>query len=349
MKFLNSKSTHLVGVDISTTAVKIVELARDKGRYTLKSYGIEPIEPGWVVDRVVVNPEMVAEALATLVRRLKISTKDAATAMAGNSVITKIIEMDSRLNDTEREAQIRLDAEQYIPYAINDVSLDFDVVGPSETPNMVQVALAAARTEDVERRLEALRMAGLNPKVVDVEYYAMERAFGLIQQGLGGAESVALVDIGHTQSMLYIAKDEKFIFDRANGFGGGQLTDSIQARYSLSYQDATLAKRNLTLPDDYRTEIAMPFMETAVQNITRALQFYLSTSQNASVDNILLAGGTAAIPGLAEMVRERMGGAVEIANPFKNMHLGGGINHDQLNMDAPGLMVACGLALRSFD
>lgn len=349
MRLFSPKSTQLVGVDVSTTAVKMVELMRTQGRYALKNYGIEPLEPGWVVDRVIANTEMVGEAIATLARRLKLSTKDAATAMSGNSVITKVIELEGRLNAVEREAQIRLDAEQYIPYAISEVSLDFDVIGEAADPNFVQVALAAARTEDVNMRADALRMGGLNPKVVDVEYFAMQRAFEMLAGSLNHPETVALIDVGHTQTMLYVAKDGKFVFDRASSFGGGQLTENIQARYGMSFAEATLAKRNLSLPDDYRNELALPFMESAVQNISRALQFYLSTGQNNQIDHVLLCGGTAAIPGMSDMVREKMGIPVSSANPFLSMRIDPAVNSDQLDLDAPGLMVACGLALRSFD
>lgn len=351
MGLLTPKSRHLIGLDVSATAVKIVELSKQGSQYALKSYGIEPLEPGWVVDKAIVNIEEVGEAIARLVRRSNISTKDAATAVSGSAVITKIIDMDKDLNTTERETQIRLDAEQYIPYPLSEVNLDFEVLGPSSVgENLVRVLLAASRSENVDQRVEALSIGGLTTKVMDIESHAIERAFALMAQTLPNSpELVALVDIGNTQTTLHIAKDGEFIYSREQSFGGHALTEEIQGRYGLSYEEALIAKRESSLPEGYIEEILNPFLENAVQQISRSLQFYYSSSQYNSVDHVVLCGGTAALPGLATMVQQRVNQQVSIANPFESMSVGGRIDDYQLALDAPGLMAACGLALRSFD
>lgn len=352
MRLFAKKGRHLVGIDISTTAVKLVEIQKQGTQFTLKSYGTEALEPGWVVDKAVVNVDEVGAAINRLVRRTNPSTKDAATAVSGTAVITKIIDMDADLSDSDREAQIRLDAEQNIPYPLSEVNLDFEVLGPSKAgDNLVQVLLAASQSENIENHTQSLLLGGLTAKVVDIESYAIERAFALMVDFLPAEPKiVALFDIGNTKTTLYIAKDGEFIYSRDASFGGASLTESIQNRYSLSLEEAVLAKRDGTLPDGYHEEILTPFLEDAVQQINRQLQFYFSSGQYNSVDHIVLCGGTAGLYGLAQMVQQRIGGQqVSIANPFGNMTIDGRINAEALEMDAPGLMAACGLALRSFD
>lgn len=350
MRLLSPKGGHLLGLDVSTTSVKLVELTKQQGRLHLKSYGIEPIEPGWVVDKNIVNVEEVSEAIARVVRRVGASSKEAATAVSGSAVITKIIEMDAKMSDSDREAQINLDAEQYIPYPLSEVNLDFEVLGPASNDNLVRVLLAASRSENVDQRVETLRLGGLTTKVMDIESHAVERAFSLITDSLpNDPQVVALVDIGHRQTTLYIAKEGEFIYNREQSFGGAQLTEAIQSRYSISYHDAVIGKHEYTLPADYRETILMPFMENTVQQISRSLQFYFSSSEYNNVDHIILCGGTAALPGLAEMVQQRVGGMVSVANPFEGMSVDSRIDTTILQKDAPSLMAACGLALRSFD
>lgn len=351
MRLFSAKSRHLIGVDISSTSVKIVDIQRQQGIFHLKSYGIERLLPGIVVDKTIVDSEAVGETIARLARRCQISALDAATAVSGSSVITKIIDMEANLTDIEREAQIRLDADQYIPYPLDEVNLDFEVIGPSLVDdNLVQVLLVASRSENVDQRVDALTFGGLKTKIVDVESHAVERAFGLMVDSLSNMpELVALVDIGHYQTTLYVVKNGEFVYSREQLFGGLQLTESIQNRYGLSFEEATINKRERTLPDDYYPEILTPFMENAIQQITRSLQFYFSSSQYNSIDHVVLAGGSSSIPGLSGMVQQKLGVPVTIANPFINMTINPYIDNEQLSIDAPSLMAACGLALRSFD
>ena len=351
MRLLTKSNKQLVGVDITATSVKMVEITRQQGLFHLKNYEIEPLERGQVVDKAIVDTEAVGEAIKRLLRNHSFGTKNAATAVSGAAVISKVIDMDTNMSDIEREAQIRLDADQYIPYPLSEVNIDFEVLGESlSNPNQSRVLLVASRSENVDQRVDALSFGGLDAKVVDVESHAIERAFQLIVDSLTGQPvNVALVDIGHTQTTLYIAKDGEFIYSREQLFGGSQLTESIQNRYGLTYEEATFNKRNMTLPDDYQSEVLMPFLDAIVQQITRSLQFYFSSSQSHHVDHIVLCGGSASIPGLMSMVEQKLGSRTSIANPFSNMTINPQINNDTLLLDAPSLMAACGLALRSFD
>ncbi|MDN5733533.1 pilus assembly protein PilM [Psychrobacter sp. L7] len=351
MRLFTSKSRHLIGVDICATSVKLVDIQRQQGMFHLKSYGIERLPEGVVVDKLIVDTEAVGDTIASLARRCQVANAHAATAVSGSAVITKIIDMDMALSDVEREAQIRLDADQYVPYPLEDVNLDFEVLGPSlVSDDMVQVLLAASRSENVDQRVDALTFGGMQTKVMDIESHAIERAFGLMVDNLPGLpELVALVDIGHNQTTLYVAKNGEFIYSREQLFGGAQLTEAIQNRYGLSSEEAALSKRERTLPDDYYPEILTPFIENTIQQITRSLQFYFSSSQYSNIDHVVLAGGSSSIPGLAGMAQQKLGVTVSIANPFTNMTIAPHIDNEQLAIDAPSLMAACGLALRSFD
>ena len=351
MRLFTSKSRHLIGVDICATSVKLVDIQRQQGMFHLKSYGIERLPEGVVVDKLIVDTEAVGDTIASLARRCQVANAHAATAVSGSAVITKIIDMDMALSDVEREAQIRLDADQYVPYPLEDVNLDFEVLGPSlVSDDMVQVLLAASRSENVDQRVDALTFGGMQTKVMDIETHAIERAFGLMVDNLPGLpELVALVDIGHNQTTLYVAKNGEFIYSREQLFGGAQLTEAIQNRYGLSSEEAALSKRERTLPDDYYPEVLTPFIENTIQQITRSLQFYFSSSQYSNIDHVVLAGGSSSIPGLAGMAQQKLGVTVSIANPFTNMTIAPHIDNEQLAIDAPSLMAACGLALRSFD
>ncbi|MGP5101849.1 pilus assembly protein PilM [Psychrobacter celer] len=351
MRLFTPKSRHLIGVDICATSVKLVDIQRQQGMFHLKSYGIERLPEGVVVDKLIVDTEAVGDTIASLARRCQVANAHAATAVSGSAVITKIIDMDMALSDVEREAQIRLDADQYVPYPLEDVNLDFEVLGPSlVSDDMVQVLLAASRSENVDQRVDALTFGGMQTKVMDIESHAIERAFGLMVDNLLGLpELVALVDIGHNQTTLYVAKNGEFIYSREQLFGGAQLTEAIQNRYGLSSEEAALSKRERTLPDDYYPEILTPFIENTIQQITRSLQFYFSSSQYSNIDHVVLAGGSSSIPGLAGMAQQKLGVTVSIANPFTNMTIAPHIDNEQLAIDAPSLMAACGLALRSFD
>lgn len=260
MRLFSSKNRHLIGVDVCATSVKLVDIQRQQGIFHLKSYGIERLPLGVVVDKLIVDTEAVGNIIASLARRCQVAGSDAATAVSGSAVITKVIDMDMVLNDVEREAQIRLDADQYIPYPLEDVNLDFEVLGPSLiNDDMVQVLLAASRSENVDQRVDALTFGGLQTKIMDIETHAIERAFGLMVDNLPNMpELVALVDIGHNQTTLYVAKNGEFVYSREQLFGGSQLTEAIQNRYGLSFEEATISKRERTLPDDYYPEVLTP-------------------------------------------------------------------------------------------
>lgn len=354
MGFMSKNQPPLIGVDISSTAVKLLQLSRGGAGtgYRVEHYAVEPLPPNAVVEKNIVEIDAVGDAVRRALARSGSKVKFAAAAVAGSAVITKVIPMGADLDDDDLESQVELEAVNYIPYPIEEVNLDFEVIGPMPgNAEMVQVLLAASRSENVETRASALELGGLTARVIDVEAFAIENAYALLADSLNLRRDglVALVDIGATMTTLNILRNGRSLYSREQVFGGRQLTDEVMRRYGLSYEEAGLAKRQGGLPESYEIEVLEPFKEALVQQISRLLQFFYAGSEFNRVDQILLAGGCAQIPGIAQMVEEQLGVTCSVANPLAHMTLGPRVQAHALAQDAPALMIACGLALRSFD
>ena len=342
----------LIGVDISSTSVKLLELSVKSGnRYWVESYALVPLPEGSVVEKNILNPEAVGDALERAINLANTQSTAAAFAIPTSMVITKTIEMDADMTDDEREVQIRMDAEQYIPFPLDEASLDFEVLPERlANSNRVNVLLVATRLENIEARSEVLELANLTAKIADVESFAIENAYQVFSDTLPmGVNTVGILDIGHTMTTLSVMQKNKVIYTREQVFGGKQLTQEIQNRYGLSFEEAGRAKKSRSLPDDYDVEVLEPYLDAVVQQAARSLQFFFSSSQFNEIDHILLAGGNANIPGLAKLLQQKLGYRVTIANPFLQMGFSPQIDIKKIENDASSLMVACGLALRSFD
>jgi len=348
----NTKTPPLIGIDISSTAVKLLQLGKSGERYRVEHYAVEPLPPNAVVEKNIVEVEAVGEAIKRALQRSGSRTRFASAAVSGSAVITKVIPMQADLSEDDLEGQIQAEAQQYIPYPLEEVSLDFEVLGPvKDNPEMMSVLLAASRTENVDVRIAALDIGGLIAKVVDVEAFAIENAFTLLTDQLSVPKdaTVAVVDIGATMTTLIVIKNQRTIYTREQVFGGKQLTDEVMRRYGLSYEEAGMAKRQGGLPESYEIEVLEPFKEAMVQQISRLLQFFFAGTEFSKVDQVVLAGGCASIAGVAEMVEEQIGVPTIIANPLAGMSLSNRVQAQTLAQDAPSLLIACGLALRSFD
>ena len=353
------KKPAIIGLDISSTAIKLLEfsktssMGRGGAQYRVESYAVEALPENAVVEKNIADVEAVGESIRNVVKRSGSRAKHVAVAVSGSAVITKIITMPASLSDQEMEAQIQLEADQYIPYSLEEVNMDFEVLGTSEkNPEMMDVLLAASRSENVEDRVAAIEIAGLTAEVVDVEAYAMENAFSQIAEQLpehGENQTIAVADVGAATTIMNVLHNNKIIYTREQNFGGRQLTEEIQRRYGLSYAEAGMAKRQGGLPDNYIPEVLDPFREAMVQQVSRSLQFFFSSSPYNSVDHIIMAGGCSSIPGVDELIEEKLGTPAIIANPFANMSVSSRVKPQSLSNDAPSMMIACGLALRSFD
>lgn len=353
----SGKKPGLVGLDISSTAVKLIELSRATGAnaalFCVENYAIEPLPPNAVVEKKIADVQAVGDTIQKAVMRSGTKAKNAAAAVSGSAVITKIISMSATLSDAEMEIQIQLEADQYIPYPLEEVNIDFDVLGPSDSGgNMVDVLLAASRRENVDDRVTALEIGGLTATIVDVEAYAMESACTIFLDGQnedGGEQTAAVADIGATTTTLHVLHNSQTIYTREQNFGGLQLVEEVQRRYGIARDQALKQVIEGGLPENYPAEVLGPFKEALAQQLGRALQFFYSATSFNGVDKIILAGGSAGIRGIGELVEERLGTGTVVANPFTRMSLSSKVRAPVLNQDAPALMIAVGLALRGFD
>jgi type IV pilus assembly protein PilM len=354
LEAFKTKYPALIGVDVSSTAIKLVELAEaGKGTYRLERYAIEPLVRDVVTDGNIANLDVVSDALKRAHKRLGTRNRNVAMALPAAMVITKKIIVPSGQREEDLELLVEAEANQYIPFALDEVNLDFQTIGPApNNPEESEVLIAASRKEKVEDRVAVAEAAGLKPRVMDVESYAMQQAFELISPSLpasGRDQNIALVDIGAHVTHFYVLRNNQFLFSRDQAFGGNQLTHDVQRAFNLTPDEAESAKKSQGLPENYDTDVLQPFMETLALEVTRALQFFFTSTSYNQVDQIVLAGGCALLPGIDELVAKRAGVTTVIANPFANMATSDRIRPRQLAQDAPLLMIACGLALRSFE
>ena len=352
-KLFGQNKQSLIGIDVSSSACKVLELSKADDHIRVERYAVEPLPQNSVVEHAITEVEQVAQAVERAVKRSGTRCRHAAVAVAGAHVITKTIKMPANLSDAELQTQIEMEADHYIPYPLDEVNMDYQVLGASEeNADEMEVLMAACRKEIVDDYVAVIQGPGLTPAVVDIETYAMENAYSLIAEHMpgGGMEkTVAILDIGATTTNINVIHNNHSVYSRDHTFGGRQLTEEIQRRYGLSYEEAGLAKKQGGLPDNYQTDVLRPFMEAMCQETMRALQFFYSSSPFNSVDQLLLAGGCAQIPGIDEMVAARIGVPAMMANPFASMSLASRIKPQMLASDAPSLMISCGLAMRGFD
>jgi len=350
-------TSRMLGVDISASSIKMVELSR-KGKppysYSLERYVIESMPMDALQDGGINQIEQVSECLRNALKRMGTRQKKAVMALPLTAVITKKINVPAGLCEDDLEFQVETEANQYVPFALDEVNLDFQVIGPvPDYPEEVEVLLAAARKDKVEDRVAAALSAGLKVEVMDIEQFAAQSMFArAITQQLpdeGKDKVVALIDIGASVTRINALLNGESVYMRDLSFGGNQLTQEIQNQFNLSPKEAETAKRNGTLPENYPNEVLKPFCETVALEVSRALQFFFTSTQYTQVDFIFLSGGCAAIPGLEEIISGRINVITQIVNPFADMALSGRVAQRQLKVDAPVLLTASGLAMRGFD
>ena len=354
LPFLKSATRQLAGLDISSSSVKLVELSGgDKGAYKVERYAIEPLPRDAVVDGNIASLEPVTEAIKRALRRFGGGVKNVAVALPSSSVITKKVILPAGMRETEMEFAVEGEANQYIPFALDEVNLDFQEIGPAaSSPGDVEELIAASRKDKVEDRVAVAQAAGLKAVIVDVESLATESALELVSAQLpqrGRDQVIALVDVGATVLTVTMFRNGQSIYSREQAFGGNQLTQDISRQYGMSFEEAEAAKRTGSLPDNYARDLMRPFMDSLALEVSRALQFFFTSTPYNQVDHVVLAGGCAVMPGLGEIVGARTQVDTIIANPFASMTLGSKLRPKALLADAPSLMVACGLALRRFD
>ncbi len=343
----------LVGLDVSASSIKLVELSKDRaGEFTLERCAIEPLERGWISEGNFEKFDEVVEAARRLIKKSGTKAKHVAMALPASVVISKKIILPGGLSEREMEAQVEMEASQYIPFSLDEVSLDFCVIGPSTTAaGDVEVMIAASRKEKVEDRQGLAEAMGLTPMVMDVESYAARLAAGRALERLpgGGAGAVvALFEIGGLASTMQVLREDELLYERDQVFGGAQLTQLLMRQYGFTAEEAESKKRAGELPEDYADAVLVPFVETLAQEVERALKFFFTSTPHNRVDLILLAGGSAGLHGLTEAITMHTGCACQVLNPFDGMAMGRAVREQKMLREAPSYLTACGLAMRRF-
>jgi type IV pilus assembly protein PilM len=352
-RLLKRRNAPMIGLDISSSSVKLVELGQNAaGQYVLERLASQPLEKGWITDGQVERFDEVVEAVRRLVARSGTSTRRCVMAMPQAAVITKKIILPAGLREDEMEVQVEAEANQYIPFSLDEVSLDFCVIGPSPASmDDVEVLIAASRKDRVQDRQSLAEAAGLEPVVLDIESHASRLAIGrwtacLPRQGRDAL--VALFEIGAENTGLKVLCNDELLYDRDQAFGGSQLTLLISRNFALTFDEAERKKVEGGLPQEYISDLLEPFVDSLAQEIGRALQYFFTSTPHHKVDYVLLAGGTATLPGLAARVTELTGFESMVVNPFDLMQVGSAAPANTLERAAPSFLIACGLAMRRF-
>jgi len=350
LSFLKPKTAGWVGVDIGSASVKLVALTKHGQSYQIEGYAIVSLPPTAVVDGNVETPDEVSDAIERGLKICGVSLSHAVTAVPASAVITKRLEISNAFVGMELEEQVQVEADQFIPYPLDEVALDFEVQGPVEkAPELNEILLVACRRDDTESREEAINGSGLKCEVIDIDTYAIERTLPLLEQGEPGGQLVGIVDIGAATLTLNVFRSNKIIYNREQAFGGNDLTNMIHQHKGVAVAEVERLLHTGELDEDTMNMLVLPFRQTVVQQVSRALQFYYSSGSQGQLGKLYLAGGTAGLDGLATMVADEVGVGTQIANPFLNMQVASKINTARLQKDAPSLLKACGLAQRSFD
>lgn len=344
----------MLGLDITASSVKLIELAKAGRSYRVETYAATATPLNAIHEKAIVDADAVSDAIRRTIKRSGSKSKEVAIAISGDSAITKVIQMPKNLSSGELEAQVELQADQYIPFPMEEVSFDYEIVGENDAdPDLMDVLLVAARTENVEQRQAVVEAAGLTPKVVDVEAFAVENACQLLTHQMldaGTDKSIAIIDFGATTTTFSVLHDLRVIYTRDFAFGGQQLTEEIMRTYGLSMEDAGRAKKDGGLPSNYQPEVLDAFIDDMSQQVSRALQFFLASgSGREQPEQVLVCGGCANIPGVADVIGSRIGISTEIGNPLGRMKISGKAKAQNVQAEATALLTACGLALRSFD
>ena len=352
MKLFGNNKAPVIGLDIGSSYVRALQLSESGGRYRIEHFAMEPLRDGVMVDKTVQDVEAMSAAIDRAVKNSGSRSKACAIAVSGPAVFTKTIALPSNRAESDVESQVQIEANQYVPYPLDEVSLDFDILGPSaRNPDLIDILLAASKSENIESRQDALEAVGLKTKVVDVEAFAIANAFELIRQRdhLSKNEAVGIFDIGRDLTTLLVLRGGRVIYTREHPFGGHQLLEDTARRFEMTPEQASFFERGEEGPAEFETEVLEPFQLNIVHQVSRALQFFASSNEYSPISTIYLAGGTASLNGLAAMVQQELGLTTRVADPVSGMDVAPSVAVSVLKRNTPNMMVAMGLALRGFD
>lgn len=349
VSLFGSKNAGWIGVDIGSSSVKLALVSPAGKGAELTAYAIVSLPSSAVVDGNVQEPEVVAEAIE---RGLKISgakTKLAITSVPSSAVITKELQISDAFIGMELEEQVRVEADQFVPYALDEVALDFQVVGPVKGNTALnEILLVACRRDDVANREDALDTAGLKCEVVDVDTYVVERVLPYLELDKEPG-TVGVIDIGASTLTLNVLREGKVIYNREQAFGGNELSNTIQQQYGIEQAEVEKQLRMREISEEIEEMLVQPFATAVSQQVSRSLQFFYSSGARNQLDRVYLCGGVAGIEDIDSIVGAEIGVETLIANPCAGMKIASKINPVKLEVDAPTLVKAVGMALRSLE
>lgn len=347
------KDAGLVGVDIGSSFVKLVALTESSGEFSLEGYAIVPVPQAAVIDGNVQDVGQVAEAVERAVKVAGISMSRVVVAVPSSAVISKTLSISDAFSELELEEQVKLEADQFIPYPLDEVAIDFEVKGPSEhNHDFNDILVVACRRSDVELREDVVNGAGLKCKVVDVDTYAVERAFvqlDALEHPPVDEELIGVVDVGAATLTLNVFRSGHIVYNREQAFGGNELTNSIHQHYGLPMPEVEQKLRSGELETEIYEAFVLPFRGTVTQQVSRALQFFYSSGVHSELSRLYIMGGAAATEGLAEQIAAEIGVETHLANPFSHMKISNKLSQYKLAVDAASLVKACGLAMRPIE
>ncbi len=339
----------IVGIDIGSSSIKMVQLRESKGGYQLVTLGVAPLPPEAIVDNAIMDTGLVVDVVRSLVESHKVKTKNVATSVSGHSVIIRKIQLPI-MTEEEMESSIQWEAEQYIPFEISEVNLDFQILGPdARDPSMMNVILVAAKKDFVNDHVAVFKECGLNPMVMDIDCFAIENAYEA-NYGVDDDEIVALINMGAAAMNVNVLKEGKSVFTRDIQVGGNMYNEEIQKRLGLSGDDAEIVKLGGEVADvDPASvlEVIDDATESLAQEVQRSFDFFSATSSDEKVQKLYIAGGVSRTPKLRDYLEGQLGVPVELLDPFSQVHYTDKeFDSDYIQAIGPLFSVAMGLAMR---
>jgi type IV pilus assembly protein PilM len=344
--FLKGKGS--IGLDIGSSYIKTVKLKEAKGGYELDLFDLHPLPPELIVDGSIIDSLRLVDSIKEMIRKTGIKTKDAVISISGHSsAIIKRISLPE-MSEEELSESIKFEAEQYVPFDIEDVNLDFQIIGPKEEPGQMDVILVAVKKEIVNEYIAVVKEAGLNPIIVDIDSFALENMY-VINYEIEPEKNIALLNIGASTINMSILKGGISVFTRDSSLGGNLHVEALQREFNISYESAERLKKGESVenisPDEAATIIESA-SEEILSEIIRSFDYYRSTTLHEDIAEVILSGGCALLKNFASMIAERSGIETRVAEPFRNIKIPKKFDRTYIEEIAPIMAVAVGLALR---
>ena len=351
--FSNKNRGKVIGIDIGMTSVKVLEFSQSGRSVVAERYGYEPLTPGVIVDHKIKDMEAVGQSIRRAVKKSGSKARRAAVCVPSGSVISKVLSIPPDVKGDELESLVEIEADRIVPYALDEVNMDFIEMGESpKSPGEVDIQIVVCRKSVVEDLVEVLDEASIEPAFVDVDTFTLSRVHALVNQGLVGAgarRTSAIIDFGSNASRFMVFHNNVLIYNRDTPFGGRQLIDSINQKYGMPHDEAMIALRKSDLPQSFKTDVLKPYVKSLVQEVLRSMQFFYSSSTHNSINELQITGGCAQIGNVEKIIEKRIEIPTAILNPFASIRMGSKIDKEQIRKDIPSLAVAAGLALRGLE